>query len=123
MTSASRSGEPAATAPGAVDARRIAANEDLFREVNESIAAGQWPGEADAVVGFRCECARLGCNLLLGLSVADYERVRADPRRFLVCPGHELPGVEVVVQRRPDYLVVEKVGAAGVEAEARDPRR
>ena len=38
-------------------------------------------------------------------------------------PDTSCPGVEVVVQRRPDYLVVEKVGAAGVEAEARDPRR
>lgn len=93
--------------------RRLAVNEDLFREVNESIARGQWPGDGDGTVGFRCECARLGCNLLLGLSMAEYERVRADPRRFVVSPGHELDSDETVRERHDGYFVVEKTGPAG----------
>jgi hypothetical protein len=40
--------------------RRVAANEVRFREVNEGIERGQWPGEEDKPVGLRCECARLG---------------------------------------------------------------
>ena len=48
--------------------------------------------------------------------------MRADPRRFVIVNGHELPEVEVVVERHGDYSVVEKVGAAGDEAERRDPR-
>jgi hypothetical protein len=64
----------------------------------------------------------LGCNLLIELTPAEYERVRACGRRFLLAPGHEIPDVEVVVLREPGYLVVEKVGDAGRVAERTDPR-
>jgi hypothetical protein len=102
---------------------RIAANEAIFREVNEGIARGQWPGEERAPVAFRCECARLGCNALVELRLGDYEQVRAHPRRFLVATGHQLPEVETVVETRSSYLVVEKEEEAGREAEKSDPRR
>ena len=101
---------------------RIAANESSFRDVNEAIARGQWPGEQDAPASFRCECARFGCNELVELSLREYEEIRAHPRRFLVLPGHELPEVETVVERRPDYFVIEKADAAGRAAEAMDDR-
>jgi hypothetical protein len=103
--------------------RRLAANEDVFREVNEGIVRGQWPGEGDAPIGFRCECARLGCNMLLTLTLAEYERVRANPRRFVVIRGHEVPEVEEIVQDCGPHVIVEKVREAGEEAEQRDPRR
>lgn len=47
---------------------RIARNEAAFRDVNERIANGQWPGDADAPIAFRCECGNLGCltGLLAG---------------------------------------------------------
>ena len=102
--------------------RRLAANEDVFRDVNEGIVRGQWPGDPEAPIGFRCECARLGCNLLVELTLAQYEAVRADPRRFVIVHGHEVPDVEVVIERHGEYSVVEKVGEAGHEAERRDPR-
>jgi hypothetical protein len=102
--------------------RRLAANEVIFREVNEGIERGQWPGEADSPVGFRCECARLGCNLLLNLTLAEYEHVRSNPRRFLMIRGHEVPAVETVVEYRAGYVIVEKRDAAGERAHAADPR-
>lgn len=101
---------------------RLAANESVFREINEGIERGQWPGEEDSPIGFRCECARLGCNELLELSVREYEAVRANPRRFMVVPGHERPDFEVVVERHPEYLVVEKLDQAADTAEENDPR-
>ena len=101
---------------------RLAANEDAFRQVNEGIARGQWPGEDHKPIGFRCECARLGCNLLIELPLTDYERVRQHARRFVVAPGHELPEVESVVDRRDGYVVVEKGGDAGEFAERLDSR-
>lgn len=100
---------------------RLTANEDTFREVNEGIARGQWPGE-NKPVSFRCECARLGCNLLIEVTLPEYERVRGHARRFIVAPGHELPEVEEVVERRSGYVVVEKGGEAGELAERLDPR-
>jgi hypothetical protein len=102
---------------------RTAANEATFREINEAIERGQWPGEEHEPVGFRCECAQLGCNQLLELTIAEYEDIRAHPRRFLVSPGHVRPSLEVVVGTRPEYVVVEKRGEAGEVAEETDPRR
>jgi hypothetical protein len=102
--------------------RRLAANEMLFREVNEGIERGQWPGEGDTRISFRCECARLGCNLLVELSMAEYEHVRADARRFVMVHGHEVPAVETVVEEHPGYVIVEKRDEAGLRAEAADPR-
>lgn len=102
---------------------RAAANESVFREINEGIERGQWPGEEEALVSFRCECARLGCNDLIELSVREYERIRANPRRFMVLPGHERTEVETVVEREPGFLVVEKVDQAAEKAEDTDPRR
>jgi hypothetical protein len=102
--------------------RRIAANEARFREVNEAISRGQWPGEGDAPAGFRCECAALGCNRLIELTFPEYERVRAHPRRFMVVPGHQRENAEKVVETWPSYLVVEKIGEAGERAEESDPR-
>jgi hypothetical protein len=102
--------------------RRLASNEAVFRRVNEGIERGQWPGEEGAPVGFRCECARLGCNLLLELTLADYEHVRSAPRRFVMIDGHELPAVEVVIERQPGYVIVEKQDEAGEHATETDPR-
>lgn len=102
--------------------QRLAANEVIFRDVNEGIQRGQWPGEAEKAVGFRCECARLGCNALLELTLAEYEQIRSDPRRFVMIDGHEMPSVETVVQRLRGYVIVEKRDQAGERAEASDPR-
>ena len=102
--------------------RRAAANEATIRDVNEGIERGQWPGEEDTPVGFRCECARLGCNRLIELTVREYEDVRANPRRFVVLPGHEVPDVETVVEARPGYVIVEKQNHAGEVAEEHDRR-
>jgi hypothetical protein len=102
--------------------RRAAANEATIRDVNEGIERGQWPGEEDTPVGFRCECARLGCNQLVELTVREYEEIRANPRRFVVVPGHEFPDVEIVVEPRRGYIIVEKRDQAAEVAERHDPR-
>ena len=102
--------------------QRLGTNEAVFREINDGIERGQWPGEEDKPVSFRCECARLGCNQLIELTVREYERVRANSRWFIVVPGHEHPELEVVVETQPGYLVVEKADQAGESAEATDPR-
>jgi hypothetical protein len=110
------------TEPGDELQRRLASNETVFREVNEGIERGQWPGDEDRRVGFRCECARLGCNLLVELKLADYERVRAHPRHFVMIAGHELPDIETVIERAPEYVIVEQRDTAGQAAAAADPR-
>ena len=70
-----------------------------------------------------CECADGECTERLEIRVPEYERVRADPLRYIVVPGHELPEFESVVESRDGYDVVEKRdSAAAAVAEETDPR-
>ena len=103
--------------------RRMARNEALFRETNEAIERGQWPGDAAKPVRFRCECSRLECGEAVEITLADYERVRSFPRRFIVAPGHETPKIEKVIDRSDGYVIVEKQDTAGDTAAATDPRQ
>lgn len=103
--------------------RRLARNEALFREVNEGIERGHALRGADELVAFVCECSVLGCNLLVELTLPEYEAVRADPHQFLLAPGHDDPAVERPVLQRPGYVVVEKFGEAGQIAASMDSRQ
>lgn len=95
---------------------RAARNEVVFREVNEQVAGlGQPKGGADA--SFVCECAETACIDRIGVPLDVYASVRANPRRFIVRPGHERPELERVVDTHDDFLVVEKVGDAAAVAE------
>lgn len=100
----------------------IANNEALFRDANEAIRRGVWPGEEQQLVRFRCECAQPECGEAVELTPSAYERVRQNPRWFVLVVGHEVAGAEVVVDRHPRYAVVEKLGAGGAVAEETDPR-
>jgi hypothetical protein len=101
--------------------QRVAMNEATFRRVNEGMEAGQAP---EGLLAFLCECGRLGCNKLIELTRAEYEGVRANPRRFAMVAGHEIDEVEEVVDRRDRYIVVEKRGRPESEVvEHTDPRR
>ena len=94
--------------------RAIGRNEALFREVNErirEITEGQGV-PVDEHVLFQCECGRLECHEQVQVSLAEYEAVRAQARRFLVLPGHEIASVETIVSRNDRFLVVEKHGEA-----------
>jgi hypothetical protein len=108
-----------------MDAReeRLARNETLFRSVNENIEQSAASGQIDDhVFEFFCECSNLDCTLLLPMTLPEYEQVRADPRQFVVAPGHELPEIESVVAQKSGYQVVLKVGEAAEFVAERDPR-
>lgn len=108
-----------------MDAReeRLARNESLFRSVNENIeeAATSIPLD-DHTFEFFCECSNIDCTLLLPMTVSEYERVRANPKQFVVAPGHELPEIETVVARTSAYQIVVKEGEAAEFVTDDDPR-
>jgi hypothetical protein len=89
-----------------------ARNEALLRTVNERIRA------LDAEAGwadpghqfeFQCECGNPdGCGGRVQMSLAEYERVRAERDRFAVVPGHEDDAIERVVERNERFCVVDK---------------
>ncbi|MGH2807583.1 MAG: hypothetical protein ACRDKT_09935, partial [Actinomycetota bacterium] len=56
------------------------------------------------------------------LSIFQYERVRANPLWFFVADGHEIGGVEDVVERNDGYNIVRKKGVGSVIAQETDTR-
>ena len=93
--------------------------QSLFREINERIRTIA----AHEQTQFLCECADMNCAEAIGITIAEYERIRLVPTRFIVRPEHVIHDVERVVEHEDGFVVVEKFGAAGSAAVAADPRR
>lgn len=104
---------------GGIQAVKAGRNQALWREVNERIKA---VAETSGDMEFLCECANMDCTETIGMSMAEYERIRSSPTRFPVKLGHEFLEFERVVEASDGYAVVEKKGAAAEEAVKFDPR-
>lgn len=104
--------------------RGKAANEAIFREVNEEIE-NLYPSLArpDELLRIMCECDHLDCAAPLAVTIEVYERVRGESSCFIVTPGHEDTSVERVIEARSDYVIVQKApGEPRDIAEQTDPR-
>ena len=100
----------------------------VYRELNDQIAQLERafrPVLAPLVrVTFRCECGDRACLRHVPMLLADYARVRADPRCSVVAPNHENPEVEVVICNDGFHTVVESLaGNASRIAVETDPGR
>jgi hypothetical protein len=105
--------------------RRKAANEVVFREVNERIEGlqRQFALAEQEPLQIVCECDRLDCLERVSVPLASYERLRAEAACFVVVPGHEDHSVEDVVDSSDGYFVVRKhKGEPREIAEGHDPR-
>lgn len=103
---------------------RIAENESRFRAINDRLERElRSIADAGEALDFVCECGHLSCRESIPVPAGDYETVRANPRAFFLVPGHEIPDVEQIIERRGDYLVVEKIGEGARYAEDHDPRQ
>jgi hypothetical protein len=102
---------------------RAAANEALFRSVNEQVRhlAGRHYGPLEPT-GFVCECADETCTERIHVTLEIYEVVRTNPRYFVVAVGHEDREIERVVDSGAGFAIVEKQGSAAEVAEETDPR-
>jgi hypothetical protein len=104
---------------------RAARNQGLFREINERVNDVNDRFEGFTTVSeWLCECANDTCAERVELATQEYEQVRADGARFFVAPSdeHVWPDVERVIERHPNYWVVEKVERGAKIARQRDPR-
>jgi len=83
--------------------------ERLFRAVNEQLAriVRRFRPLADDIE-IICECSRQSCVEQVLVPTGEYERVRRNPRLFIVKPAHDLAGVEEVVEEHYAYCVVRK---------------
>jgi hypothetical protein len=99
----------------------------LLREVNERIASlsrNFARQERISTVQLICECGDRTCKQPVEVTLAAYDRVRADPRRYLIAVNHEDPETETVIAVDDRHAVVETLaGNASKLAEITDPRR
>jgi hypothetical protein len=90
---------------------RLKNRETLLRALNERIAELTWQQlGVEGPVDFVCECSRAGCWEPLPLTRGQFDEVRAHPRRFVLLRGHEVEGVDRVIERHDAYVVVETPG-------------
>ena len=99
----------------------------VLREVNERIAALTVhfaDGGPTRSAQFICECGDPLCTEPVTLTLELYDRIRAEPRRYLIAPNHEDPEAETVIASGDGHAVVETLaGGASKMAETTDPRR
>jgi hypothetical protein len=62
-----------------------------------------------SVVEIACECGRSGCAEVIAVPWSVYEQAKREPRRSLLAPGHELPGIGRALSRYDSFVVVAKV--------------
>ena len=102
---------------------QVALNEAALRQLNERIYGPGKSGSGLPEFPIVCECGSASCETTLTIDATLYHSVRADPHRFMVSSGHEIPEAETVVSRHGDIAVVEKhPGEARLVTEATDPR-
>jgi hypothetical protein len=90
-------------------ARKIGLNEAMFREVNERIEGlAETFGLGEQPLDLICECGDVSCAQQIRLNGKEYEALRKEPTFFAVYPGHEIPDVEDIVERRDGYDVIRK---------------
>lgn len=105
--------------------RRAAQNQSLFREVNERVKDVNDSFHVFTSLGdWVCECANDDCFERIEMSTGEYERIRGQGSRFFVAPNeqHVWPEAERVVERFPDYWIVEKIELAAEIAETTNRR-
>jgi hypothetical protein len=104
------------------EARRIAKNQTIFRDANERIEESVDALELSGETPYLCECGDERCSTALMLTRDEYERVRAEPTRFVIAAGHEIAEAEQVSERNERYWVIEKTGE-GREVAEQEHRR
>jgi hypothetical protein len=93
-------------------------NEQLMRRINRRIEdrlvrmrEEDEDEDPDAPIAFFCECASQECAARFEAVPSDWQRVHGRRDQFIVREGHEVPGVETVVDRfGSDCLIVRKRG-------------
>jgi hypothetical protein len=105
------------------DKERVALNEAMFRNINESVEKDYSVTNYAGLIGFLCECGHPDCEEPIQMTRGEYERVRRNPRRFAITGEHAIETTEKIVERHHRYVVVEKHEDAAHIVERSDPRR
>jgi hypothetical protein len=104
-------------------AERVAKNEASHRELNEQIEMSYGSRSEDAYMDVVCECGQRVCDVFLKVTRDEYEKVRADPRQFLIFRDHRDAEIDILVSDFDRFMVVAKrEGEPAQVSEQTDPR-
>jgi len=103
---------------------RVAKNEATSRAINEGIEMAFDSDPQNAFIIFICECGLEECDRTLRITKAEYDRVRGDPRQFVIFRDNLMADVEQVVSEGDTFLVVARREGTPEDVAIRtDPRR
>lgn len=102
--------------------RRLAENEVLFRQYNERVQKGfddlqkianedgQTPHlhNDDIPLYFYCECSDENCHERIQLKSSRYNEIHQNRRRFIIKCGHETQTIEKIIEKEPNFCIIEK---------------
>ena len=93
------------------------------RQINEAIEETD-TRPANSFIYVLCECGLEDCERVLAVTRPVYERVRSDPRQFVILPSHLISEVDDVVEESDGLLIVAKRRETPEDIAVRtDPRR
>jgi mannose-1-phosphate guanylyltransferase len=102
---------------------RVAKNEAASREINEKIEDAQEETSSGQHIRMVCECGQENCDRVVAITLVEYERLRGDPRQFVVARDHVMADVERVVSETDRFVIVAKrEGTPAAVATDEDPR-
>ena len=101
---------------------QAAKNESTFRKANEELEekAAEFGFEEEGTP-YLCECEEERCTNLVALTRTEYEAVRANPKSFVLVPGHQ-EADDIVLREEAGFIVIEKIGEEGKLVAEQDPR-
>ena len=97
-------------------------NEAVFREYNEKIQKGRdrvnklarednqpdLIDDTNLMLQYLCECSDENCRSRIGLMLNTFNEIHTNRKWFVIVDGHESLEIETVLERRPEYTIVEK---------------
>jgi hypothetical protein len=102
---------------------RVAKNEAASREINEMIEDAHEETSSGQHIRMVCECGQDTCDRVVAITLVEYERLRDDPRQFVVARDHVIADVERVVSETDRFVIVAKrEGTPAAVATEEDPR-
>jgi hypothetical protein len=85
--------------------RLVRQTQIVFREVNQRIAEITATHE-EMSSEFLCECGRATCVTVIELALGDYREIRKDGSHFITALGHQVDGVDPLVEKRDGFEIV-----------------
>ena len=102
---------------------QVAQNEDKHRDLNEKIETSYGSHPDSAYMDLLCECGNADCDVFLKVTKAEYEDVRADPRKFIIFGEHFNPDADEIVSEGDRFtLVAKREGEPAEIARQTNPR-